>query len=93
MDTTTELEHHKALKFSSRIQRSLFSMAFLILLVHEITTTNFLSQFTLPVALFVGATVYASISFLFTMIVATPVEYLINAILRISARPKATETL
>jgi len=89
-----ELERQKALRFSSRIQSTLFSMSFLVLVVHGITTVKFFSQLTLPVALFVGAIVYVSISFLLTMILATPVEYLTRALLaRMFSRSQAVDTL
>ena len=89
-----EPECQKALRFSSRIQSTLFSISFLVLVVHGITTANFLSQLTLPVAVFVGAIVYVSISFLLTMILATPVEYLTRALLaRVFPRSQAIDTL
>lgn len=88
-----ELERQKALRFSSRIQSTLLSISFLVLAVHGITTTNFLSQLTLPVAFFVGAIVYLSISFLLTMILATPVEYLTRALIRTFWRSQAMETM
>lgn len=93
MGATTELQHRKASRFSARVQSSLFSIAFLILVIHEVMAANFLSQLTLPTALFVGVVVYGSISFLLTMVLATPLEYLLRALLRTLSGPQPTDPI